>query len=251
MKAWYRKNNIWFETDQLLEALGLEDFSQGSIAVVGAGGKTSTIFQLAREMADRNRRVIITTTTHMYREPGYLATTPEEAERLLLQLPIVFAGRPAEGGKIRGLSEEDIRKLKQIADVLLIEADGSRHLPLKVPAEAEPVIPEETDLVIVVAGLSGVGRPISECCHRAELVQELLQKSAEHILEPKEVTVMLQKGYLERCVRSEGIPGMVILNQADDMARREMAKEMIELLDPHPCIMTQLQEEQSDRISLE
>jgi len=243
MKAWYRKNSILLETDQLMEALGLEDFSQGSIAVVGAGGKTSTIFQLAKEMADRNRRVIITTTTHMYRESGALATTPEEAERLLLQQPIVIVGRLVEDGKIRGLSEDDTKKLKLIADVLLIEADGSKHLPLKVPAETEPVIPRETDRVIVVAGLSGIGHPISECCHRAELVQELLQRPSEHILESKEVAVMIQKGYLDRCVRSEGFPGMVILNQADDLARRETAKELIELLEPYPCIMTQLQEE--------
>lgn len=242
MKAWYRKNSIWFEKEKLLEALGLEDFSQGCIAVVGAGGKTSTIFQLAKELSEHNRRVIITTTTHMFREPGLLATSPEEARNLLLQQPIVFVGRPAEDGKIRGLSEEETSELKQITDVLLIEADGSRRLPLKIPAAGEPVIPKCTDQVIIVEGLSGIGRPISECCHRAELVQSLLQTTFEHILEPKEVAVMIRKGYLEKHLLPEGYPGMVILNQADDSARREMAKKMIGLLEPYPCIMTQLRE---------
>lgn len=243
MKAWYRKNSIWLETDQLLDALGLKDFTKGSIAIVGSGGKTSVIFQLAKELAACNRRVIITTTTHMYREPGTLATTTEEAEKLLEQQSVVIAGRPAKEGKICGLSEDNTKKLKQIADVLLIEADGSRHLPLKVPAESEPVIPEETDQIIVVAGLSGIGQPISKCCHRADQVQKLLQTSSEHILEPGEVVQMLQKGYLEGVILPKGVPGVIILNQADDLARREMAKEMIGQLEPYPGIITWLQEE--------
>ena len=59
-----------------------------------------------------------------------------------------------EPEKIRGLSEEEYRKLKTQCDVLLVEADGAKRKPLKVPAEHEPVIPEDTDMVIGIAGAS-------------------------------------------------------------------------------------------------
>ena len=40
----------------------------------------------------------------------------------------------------------------------MIEADGAKRLPLKVPGEWEPVIPDFTDLVVGVIGMDAVGR---------------------------------------------------------------------------------------------
>src|SRR5713101_1661352 len=41
------------------------------IAIIGAGGKTTTMFTLASELAQRGKRVITTTTTQIfYPEPG-------------------------------------------------------------------------------------------------------------------------------------------------------------------------------------
>ncbi|MDF2485606.1 MAG: hypothetical protein K0R46_1774 [Herbinix sp.] len=242
MKAWYQNNHIWQEADTLLEALGWKDFTQGRIAVVGAGGKTSTIFRLAKEFAAGNRRVVITTTTHMLRELGVLATTVEEVRELLLQQPIVIAGRTAKDGKIASLEAAEIMALSHIADMVLIEADGSKHLPLKVPAAQEPVIPVGTDRVLVVAGLSGMGGILSECCHRAELVQALLQVTPEHRIGPEDVALMIQKGYLEKHLLPNGYQGIVILNQAEG-GKKEAGRKIAELLAPYPCVMTQLKEE--------
>ncbi|MCF8109113.1 MAG: hypothetical protein K9J81_08985, partial [Desulfohalobiaceae bacterium] len=38
----------------------------GIISLVGAGGKTSLMFQLAREIAARKQRVLTTTTTRIF-----------------------------------------------------------------------------------------------------------------------------------------------------------------------------------------
>lgn len=243
MKAWYRKNNIWQETDSLLEAINMRYWQKGSVAVVGAGGKTSAIFQLAKEGVARNKSVIITTTTHMYREPGALATTAEEARSLLARQAVVIAGRPVEDGKIAGLAEGERKGLAEIAELLLIEADGSKRLPLKVPSDREPVIPEGTDRVIVVAGLSGIGQPISKCCHRQELVQSLLQTSSEHIIEPKDVALMISKGYLTNKLLKKESSVTVILNQADNAATRAEAEEIADYLKPCSCIITKLKGE--------
>lgn len=52
------------------------------ISVVGAGGKTSTLFWLARLFQLSGRRVVITTTTHMF--------LPDQ------RWPILFVGSPPD-----------------------------------------------------------------------------------------------------------------------------------------------------------
>jgi len=59
-------------------------------------------------------------------------------------------------------------------DYVLVEADGSRMRPVKAPAGHEPVIPAEATLVVPVAGLDALERPLGEAAHRAEIVQRLL-----------------------------------------------------------------------------
>ncbi len=241
MRAWYQNNSIWQETASLSEALGLRDFNKGVIAVIGAGGKTSAIFQLSSELAGRELKVIITTTTRMFREPGVLATTPKEATELLVHQSVVIAGRPTEDGKIAGLVEEQVKELSQIADVVLVEADGSKHYPLKVPAAHEPVIPSGTDRIILVAGLSGIGAELSECCHRAELVSELLEIPMNHSIRYEDIGRMIMKGYLERRIPDQS-KVTVLLNQADDTELHKAGERIAKLLTPDPCVIAKLKE---------
>lgn len=146
----------------LIEALGLEHARL--VALCGAGGKTSLMFALAREMAATGERVLVTTTTK-------IGST--EAERPLPPgISISHGGRSADGRKLIGHPPEYLDELKRAGpfDRLLVEADGSRRKPLKAPAAHEPVIPAMTDAVVVVAGLSGLGRPLSEeTVFRAEI----------------------------------------------------------------------------------
>ena len=52
------------------EQLGLDMARRRMVALVGAGGKTSTLYALARQAADSGRTVVVTTTTHILRHPG-------------------------------------------------------------------------------------------------------------------------------------------------------------------------------------
>ncbi len=241
MRAWCQKQQIWRETDSLSEAFGLQDFLKGSIAVIGAGGKTSAIFQLAREFADRDLRVIITTTTRMFREPGALATTLTEARMLLEHQSVVFVGKQAENGKIAGLEDEQAKELTQIADIILVESDGSKRLPLKVPAAHEPVLPLGVDRIILVAGLSGIGAKLSCCCHRAELVGELLKVPSDHIIVPEDIAKMVKKGYLDRIIPEE-VQVSILLNQADNEELRRMGEGIANGIAPYSCVIARLLE---------
>jgi molybdenum cofactor cytidylyltransferase len=61
---------------------------------------------------------------------------------------------------------------------LLVEADGSRQRPLKAPGVHEPPIPEFAGIVVVVAGLAALGKPLTgEWVHRPERFAELAELS--------------------------------------------------------------------------
>ena len=120
---------------QLYERLGIPC---GVTAVIGSGGKTTLLRTLSRELPGT---VILTTTTHIL---------PFEGVPLLTAPSLPFS------------------LLEQLADYVLVEADGSRRLPLKAHAPHEPVIPKEAGCVLCVVGARGFDRPIREAVHRPE-----------------------------------------------------------------------------------
>lgn len=146
----------------LIEALGLE--RARLVALCGAGGKTTLMLALAREMASKGERVLVTTTTR-------LASTEGEGP-WPAGVFISHRGKSAGGSKLIGHPPGFIDELKAAGqfDRLLVEADGAARRPLKAPAAHEPVIPSTTDAVVVVAGMSGLGLPLSEeTVFRAEI----------------------------------------------------------------------------------
>lgn len=60
---------------------------------------------------------------------------------------------------MKGIHPSWIPALAQSWDFVLVEADGSRRLPVKAPAVYEPVIPPGTDLVVGVIGLDALAVP--------------------------------------------------------------------------------------------
>ena len=71
-----------------------------------------------------------------------------------------------------------LEELKELCDVMLVEADGAKHHPVKVPAEWEPVIPACADLVISVIGLDCLGQPISQSAYRMERTSEISEEKS-------------------------------------------------------------------------
>lgn len=152
------------------------------VAMVGAGGKTSALCLLARELAAAESRVIVTTTTAMFlRELTAVGPVVIEADEgaLTMRLRKALAkGRVAgaafalaRGGKVIGLQTAFVDRLwaEDLADYLIVEADGSRGRPLKAFASDEPQVPPSTTTIVQVAGLDAIGSPLSEeYVHRAE-----------------------------------------------------------------------------------
>jgi molybdenum cofactor cytidylyltransferase len=145
------------------------------VSFVGAGGKTSALFRLADELRQAGWRVLATTTT---RVATYEVAQAPRAIEVAAGLPVtrirelltehgfvfLYAAGDAQHHKIIGLPLTQIGDLidRVNSDVLLIEADGARRLPFKVPRDHEPVIPIETTLTVPVAGVDALDQPLDE-----------------------------------------------------------------------------------------
>ncbi|MBS6395675.1 MAG: putative selenium-dependent hydroxylase accessory protein YqeC [Clostridiales bacterium] len=190
------------------------------ITVVGSGGKTSCIFSLAEELGCTGKKVLITTTTHMAAEAPFPVTDRgETCLHLLKEHPAVLLARTIQDRGTEKLSAPDEQELCAClphVDVILNEGDGSAGKPLKVPADHEPVLLEGTDRILLLAGLSGLYRPIGEVCHRIPLVCACLGKNPDEQIREEDMIRLLTEGYLRKLEeRYSGIPVELILNQAD------------------------------------
>ena len=172
--------------------------SRKVIAVVGAGGKTTYIKRKAKEYMLQGKKVFVTTTTHMMKEKDTLVS--DDADIIikeLLEQNFVMAGRDC-GEKIQTLSAETYWKVCDLADVVLVEADGSKHMPIKFPADHEPVIPENATEIVIICGLHALGKPLKDVAHRLELVKECLGTVVDTtIVKPLHIQQLVRKGYVE------------------------------------------------------
>ena len=166
------------------------------IAVVGSGGKTTLMKKLASQYLSEGKTVFVTTTTHMFIEADTLLT--DDADTIIHRLKesgYAMAGI-AEGEKIKSLSKRTYEAVCSFADVVLVEADGSKHMPLKFPNACEPVIPDNTDRIIVVWGSHGLYKPAREVCHRLELVMKCLRIDEETVIGVEHVRKLIWEGYM-------------------------------------------------------
>ena len=179
------------ELMRLWDKLGLDMDRHRVIALVGGGGKTTTMYALAREAREAGKTVIVTTTTHILPHPGLFMTgesDPAVLEELLNRHGILTVGRLDRKDKMTG---GDVAACAAAADVVLAEADGARVRPLKAPADHEPVIPPQAAAVLALAGMDCLGRTVGDICHRPERVCALLGCGMDHVIAPADVAAVL------------------------------------------------------------
>lgn len=119
------------------------------VAITGAGGKTSLIFFLAKKLAQFGK-VLITTTTKMYKPSSENYETLKIGDKTYLgkEKNISIIAKSEINGKITSLTYEEIEKLKDNFDYILIEADGAKEKLLKFWNDAEPCTPNFVTKVI-------------------------------------------------------------------------------------------------------
>lgn len=257
------------------------------VSLIGGGGKTTLLYALSAYCTAKGWRVLTATTTHI-RKPvnvPWIAVNEEEKtaslecessecktsvgikcvcentawenagkyrDRLWQQGTYVVAGTPAPHEKLTSLPEPIRSEWISDADITFLEADGAKCLPCKFPAAHEPVILPQSDIVLAVAGLSALYRPLGEVCFRAELAieawnrdvceygDEAYPKEGKRLL--KEVPISkdtsLTPELLAWLLGSEngarkdisGRSFFVVLNQADTPERREDGRKVLDIL---------------------
>ncbi len=238
------KNGTWAQAASFSEALASRIMVSTKIAVVGSGGKTSIIMHLAEEQKALGKKVLVLTTTHMYtpEQYGIFSGLAADVKNALRTNGIAIVGKETDGGKITWPGDELYSEIKRMADIILIEADGSKRLPLKLPNESEPVILPETDIILAVSGLSAIGRQGNEACHRWSLARATLDISDENeILRPEHLSLFMKEAYLNPMQKEFPSAFIIpIFNQADDEALSEIGKKIIDELKPEVGIVSSM-----------
>ena len=217
-----------------------EAFSIGDkevISLVGAGGKTTLLYALGRELSTLRTGIILTTTTKIFEpEPSPLFLqhlSPElsavkkwTAEHLERDRCLLLARGRLPNGKLEGIPPEWVEELFSLDGVSVIvnEADGAAGRPLKAPREGEPVIPRNTTLLVPVMGIDGMGRRLDDkTVFRSAIASRLLNLPIGSTV-TEEVIVRLIMELIES--RPAGAHVVPLINKVDVPGGREKAEKL-------------------------
>lgn len=169
------------------------DGKKHTICLVGGGGKTTVMYELAAAWAACGCKVLVLTSTHILQPAdGSFAADAAAVHNLWQQRRYAVIGTPElDTGKLTAPLQSVYEALKLQADVILCEADGSRHHPCKAPAAHEPVLLPESDIVLAVAGMDALGNSLAQACQRPQLAADLLDCSADKIIDAQMLTALL------------------------------------------------------------
>ena len=179
-------NGEWKEPGSLCQAVGIykEDFHK-IVSVVGGGGKTTVIRAMLREcMENSDGRIpcAVSTTTHIQKTNAeYFLGEPSMKmfRKKLSDYEAVWMGREIRKGKLASFQKEFLEEVSREPVLLLLEADGAKHFPVKAPAEHEPVICEKTGIVLNVYGMRAIGKKIKDVCFRIADTEEEKQTAMQ------------------------------------------------------------------------
>ena len=206
-------------------------------AIIGGGAKTTLLRALAEELAAegaaaegasgekqvQRARVIVATSTKMFVPdwcPVLLDATIGKVRAALSTHSIICVGRIHEPSGKLDAPRLAFSDLEEIADYVLVEADGAKMLPLKAHAEHEPVIPECAKRTVCVVGIDGVGKPISQACHRPERFAQLAGASTADAVTPEMVARVLQ---------AESLHDIVLINKVESSDDWRVAERIASL----------------------
>lgn len=127
---------------------------------------------------------------------------------------------------MKGISLAFLRQVHEAGLWLFVEADGAKRLPVKAPAEHEPVVvPFSTD-VFSVYGLDAVGRRIGDVCFRVDEVTEILGKTSKDMLTAVDIVRLSTAAVGGKKQVTADMRYGVILNKADTRQKLELAGEI-------------------------
>lgn len=217
------------------------------VSLVGGGGKTTLLFALAEELSSCHAGIVLTTTTKIWpplSSPSLdlflspdLSSIKEWIGRNFDRVSFLIVAREKlENGKLQGLPPDWIGELASIRGVsfILVEADGAAGRPLKAPRDYEPVVPENTTLLVPVVGIDGLEAPLDDLhVFRADLAARLLDADFGSEMTPARVARLISITVERRPLGARVIP---FLNKMDLPEGLEKGTRLADLLLADPAI---------------
>ena len=206
------------------------------VSLVGGGGKTTLLYAMADHCARKGWQVLVTTTTHI-RQPAACYAPDDAALTALWQAGrYAVIGTPAENGKLTLPPPQLLRRMAQ----------GAKHYPCKVPAAHEPVLLPHSDIVLALAGLSALDRPLREVCFRYDTIRpQFLAAAPDAPLTPPVLAQLLASTQGGRKAVGDR-QFYAVLNQADTPELQQQGIQIQQLLRQHgiKCVLTHFEEEE-------
>jgi len=137
------------------------------VSIVGTGGKTTLMFQLGKELKEQYK-VLLTTSTKIFKPDeesyDYIYTSIEDYKNDNIKNGITVLSKDInyENNKLIGIDDNILEHVIDDFDLVLIEADGSRNLPLKGWKKHEPPILSKTNKTIGIISINILEQKISE-----------------------------------------------------------------------------------------
>jgi molybdenum cofactor cytidylyltransferase len=225
------------------------------VAFIGAGGKTTAMFQLARQIP---APVIITATSHLgvwqipLADKHIITDTPAALEEIEDGLRgIILVTGVIDEGRTKPINDNLLNWLHRFCGYhsipLLIEADGARQKPLKAWEEHEPPVPSFVEQVVQIAGLTGLGKLLNdEYVHRPELFSKLSGLQVGELITSEALIRVLK--HIEGGLKNipTGARRVALLNQADTLELQAIAHGLAQSLITayHSIIIANLKQEE-------
>jgi probable selenium-dependent hydroxylase accessory protein YqeC len=216
------------------DLLDILEARSGIVCAVGAGGKKTTLYQLA---AANPGRVGITSTVPIAHFPPTLAAYVVIADAAAVVQAVVEAGArhqrvafalpEVKKGRYGGLAGQLICQIHRAAafDCLLVKADGARMRWVKAPEDSEPLIPHAAATVLPLVSARAIGETLTEqIAHRPSRVEAIAGARVGDTLSATHVARLLAspEGALKNTGRAVVVP---IINMVDDDRLRGVAEQ--------------------------
>lgn len=204
----------------------------GIVCAVGAGGKKSVLYQLAREHPGRFALTATVHTTVFPDDLGLQQIIDDDAklrERLRAADParsVAYACPSEKPGRHAGADPATIRDIHDAGafDATFVKADGARMRWIKAPEANEPIPVPGVDIVIPVVSARAIGEPLGErVAHRVDRVSAVTGVAPGERLTPEAVGRLLasEQGALQRTAGARVAP---VINMVDNEIKEELAR---------------------------
>ncbi|MGI9435872.1 MAG: selenium cofactor biosynthesis protein YqeC [Geminicoccaceae bacterium] len=228
--------------------LNVLEARRGIIAVVGAGGKKTTLSRLLEAHCALGTKGIALTTTVQMAPPSMIANMTgciAEAEEIVAKVgslqrndeaqrsdgAALIAAPSAKPNRLAGLPPDLIGPIHETGrfNVSLVKADGARMRLIKAPSDHEPALPTGTTTLLPIVSARAFGKPLSpRLAHRAERLSAVIDAPLDTILAPIHIARLLshRNGALRAAGDAKIVP---IINMADAQDRLDASIEAARL----------------------